>query len=241
MKAERFLIAGLKIEMTVRYELLKKQSRKYLCDFSGEPDITVEAKEDKMEILHKRSPRLNIAQREYICTAAVFYNSLLRFDGFMLHSSSISYGGRAYLFTADSGTGKSTHTSLWETYIDGVEFINDDKPAVRLIDGRFFACGTPWSGKTDLSNAIRVPVGGVALLRRGAENTVSPATARQAVLALLRQTHLPASPEGTDSLAALLDRFVRTVPVYDLACDISEEAVKTSFEALTGEKYIKRT
>lgn len=241
MSAERFIIAGLKIEMTVRYELLRNQSRKYLCDFLGEPDIIIEAKEDKMEILHKRSPLLNIAQREYICTAAVFYNNLLKFNGFMIHSSSISYGGKAYLFTADSGTGKSTHTGLWKTYVDGVEFINDDKPAIRLIDGKFFACGTPWSGKTDLNSDTIIPMGGVALLSRGKVNTISKADNSKAVLSLLKQTHLPPFKEGTDNLADLLDQFVRNTPVFDFACDISEEAVKTSFEAMTGEKYTKRT
>lgn len=241
MGTEKFLIAGLKIEMTVRYELLDKQSRKYLCDFVGEPDFKIEAEESRMEILQRRSPVLNIAQREYICTAAAFYNNLLRFNGLMIHSSCISYGEKAYLFTADSGTGKSTHTSLWNEYIEGIGFINDDKPAVRLIDGEFFACGTPWSGKTDLSSNVGLPIGGIALLKRGKTNSITPASAKVAVLSLLKQTHLPPFNEGTDSLARLLDLLVRSTPIYDFACDISEDAVKTSFEAMTGEKYLKRT
>ena len=122
-----------------------------------------------------------------------------------------------------------------------MEFINDDKPAIRLIDGEFFACGTPWSGKTDLNSDATVPMGGVAILRRGTENTISIADNRLAVISLLKQTHLPAFNEGTDNLASLLDKFVRTTPVFDFACDISEDAVKTSFEAMTGKNYIKRT
>lgn len=237
----KFLIAGLKVEMPVNYELLKIRSEKYLYDFSGDADIKIDVRPESYEVIHKRAPMLPEPECEYIATSAYFYNLLLNYGGFMLHSSCISYNGKAYLFTADSGTGKSTHTGLWGKYIDGVEYINDDKPAIRIIDGKIFACGTPWSGKTALNSDVLIPIGGIALLRRGTVNEISPASSKAAVTSILKQTYLPSAAKSTDVLADLLDKVVRTIPVYDLACDMSEEAVRVSFEAMTGEKYVKRT
>ena len=70
----------------------------------------------------------------------------------LLHSSAVVVDGYAYLFSADSGTGKSTHTGLWKQHFgDRAYIINDDKPAIRKVDGEWYVFGTPWSGKTDTS------------------------------------------------------------------------------------------
>ncbi len=234
----RYIIAGLKVEMKVRYGMLESRAEKYLADFDGEPDIFIETPDERIEFMRKNSPNLTDEQREYIYTSAVFYNKLLDFDGFLLHSSAISYDGKAYLFSADCGTGKSTHTRLWCEYLgDAVKKINDDKPALRLINGTFCAIGTPWSGKTAENENVVVPVGGVVLLERGKVNKIEPADKTKAVMNLLRQTFFPPKRESTDKMAELLDKLIRSVPVYRLECDMSEDAVKTSFEALTGMKY----
>lgn len=240
MSLQRYLIAGLKVEMEVKGEMLRERSEKYHFDFEGEPEISIIPGEDKLRLMCAEHPNMSENAVEYMSTGSIFYYRLLKFGGFMLHSSCISYGGRAYIFSADSGTGKSTHTSLWRQYIDGVTVINDDKPAVRLIDGQFYAIGTPWSGKTAQNADVAVPVGGAVLLYRGKENLIRPAVPTESVPFLLRQTMFPSRPENTDLMTDLLDKFLRTVPVYRLECDMSEDAVKTSFEALTKEKYTKR-
>ena len=237
----KYLIAGLKVEFEPKYPLLTERSEKYLHDFSGEADIKFDITEDTLDKMVERFPVAPKETAEYMGTSMLFYRKLIKHNGFMLHSSCISYRNKAYFFTADSGTGKSTHTGLWKKYIPGVEFINDDKPAVRLIDGKYYACGTPWSGKTSLNNDVLVPVGGVALLKRGLENTIAPSDNQKAVSFILKQTQLPCQNDTLDKMVYLLDGFVRNTPIFELACDMSEEAVKTSFEALTGEKYVKRT
>ncbi len=236
----RYVIAGLKVEMTPKFELLRSRSEKYLCDFEGDADIVLNITEEnyvRAREVHAGTPDDII---EYMSTGSIFYYRLLHFDGFLLHSSCISYNGKAYVFTADSGTGKSTHTSLWKDYIDNVTTVNDDKPAVRLIDGKFYAMGTPWSGKTDQNTDVAVPVSSVALLHRGKVNSIRPATSKESVPFLLRQTMFPSKLENTDLMLELLDKFLKAVPVYCLECDMSEEAVKTSFEAMTNEKYTSK-
>lgn len=235
---ERFSIAGLSVEMEPKYDMLFSRSRRYLSDFNGEADITIPFSEKLMAQAKKLFPDVDEPTDEYLYTAAVFYTKLLHFGGFMLHSSAIEYGGHAYLFTADSGTGKSTHTGLWQKYVPGVTVINDDKPAVRLGEnGVFSAAGTPWSGKFDISGNVSFPVGGVALIIRGTENRIERATASETVHTLLRQTSLPYDKGDYSLLAETLDKFASAVPVYKLWCDMSEDAVRTSFEKMTGEKY----
>ena len=240
MSLGRYLIAGLKVEMEVIGKLLYDRCEKYRNNFDGEPDITIIPLKENLQRMHERYPHLSDDAIEYMGTGSMFYYRLLKFGGFMIHSSCIAYDGKAYLFSADPGTGKSTHTSLWQENIDGVTVINDDKPAVRWIDDRFYAIGTPWSGKTDQNTDIAVPVGGLALLYRGNENKISKTDAAAIVPFLMRQTAFPSKPENTDRLVELMDRFISTVPIFRFECDISEQAVKTSFEAMTGQKYIKR-
>ncbi len=239
MEIVKCLIAGLKVSVGIRFDRLRDRSMKYRCEFSGKPDITVIPDERKFSEVCESNPELTPETVEYIVTGSMFYYKLLKFGGFMLHSSTIAKNGKAYIFSADSGTGKSTHTALWQKYLSDVTIINDDKPAIKLRDGVFYAVGTPWSGKNDQNENIAVPVGGLVLLNRGQVNTIRPATPVEAVPFLMRQTMFPTKPENTELLSELLDKFLTTVPTYYLECDISEEAVKTSFEALTGEKYIK--
>ena len=240
MSYGKYLIADLKVEMEVNGEMLRSRSEKYRAEFDSEPDIIIIPAKENLDRMQSEHPRLHPDAVEYLGTGCMFYYKLLKFGGFMLHSSTISYDGKAYIFTADSGTGISTHTSLWRQYIDGVEMINDDKPAMKLIDGRFYAVGTPWSGKTDQNADVSVPVGGVVLLHRGTENTIRPATPLESIPFLMRQTQVPSRSENVDILTDLLDKFIRETPIYILECDMSEDAVKTSFEALTGKEYRKR-
>ena len=240
MSYGKYLIADLKVEMEVNGDMLRSRSEKYRADFNGEPDMVIIPPKENLDRMQAEHPRLSPAAIEYLGTGCMFYYRLLKFGGFLLHSSTISYNGKAYIFTADSGTGKSTHTSLWRKFVDGVEMINDDKPAIKLIDDEFYAIGTPWSGKTDQNTDISVPVGGVVLLHRGTENRIRPATALETIPFLMRQTQLPSKPENVDILTDLLDKFIRKTPIFVLKCDMTEDAVKTSFEALTGTDYKKR-
>ncbi len=236
----RYLIAGLRVEMDLEHSLLIERSEKYLHDFIGKPDISIPCSKTFFEKMREEYPSATDSECEYAYTCGAFYRQLIMFDGFMLHSSCLSYNGKAYLFSATSGTGKSTHTSLWKQYVDNVTIINDDKPAVRLIGDTFFASGTPWSGKSDLSQNTLLPVGAVALLSRGDKNTIHKSPAAVSVIKLLKQTAFSPKREGAEHLATLLDNFIRNVPIWSFECNISEQAVVTSFEAMTGEKYIKR-
>lgn len=237
MPKEKYRIAGLNVLMDVSGELTAIRSEKYKYNFSSTPDFEIIGMKSNIERM-MRDEGLTEQEAEYVASGARFYNNLVSFGGFMLHSSAVCYNGKAYLFTADSGTGKSTHTSLWKKYLTDKAFIlNDDKPAVRLIDGKFYAAGTPWSGKTDQNENVLVEIGSVAFLKRGKENKISPLNPSLAVLPLLSQTSFPTSSERIDALSKLLEQFVTNIPIFELYCDISEQAFITSFEKMTNQNY----
>lgn len=240
---EKFFFADLVVDMNCHFPLLEKRSRKYLLPANDkrEADITVDIDVNEFERSRFHIPDyISDDEYEYALAGEAFYRRLLSFDGMMLHSSVVEYNGRAYLFSANSGVGKSTHTHLWLDYIPGSRILNDDKPAVRLFDGAYKAYGTPFSGKHDESMNLGVPVGAICFIERAKVNSIRKLSPPEIVPLIYQQTTQPiASPKHMDILFGFLDGLITKVPVYKLGCDISAEAVKTSFEQLTGEKFPK--
>jgi hypothetical protein len=140
--------------------------------------------------------------------------------------------GKAYLFSANSGTGKSTHTEKW-CRLFGATYLNDDKPALRLVDDVWMAYGTPWSGKHDLSTPTGVPLGGIAFLRRGEENSIRPMTSAEAVPHLVHQSQWRMHRDLMEVQLTLLDRLMREIPVWELTCRNDDDAAILSHSVMT--------
>lgn len=226
----RYQIAGLAVDMEP-IGRTKGQAAAYAAPALGPADITIDV--DTRKIL-ERNPTLGDLDMAYYMGAGSFFaRELLDFSGFQLHASAIALDGRAYLFSAYSGTGKSTHTEKW-LRLFGARYINDDKPALRLVDGTWTAYGTPWSGKHDLSSPEGYPVGGIAFLERGDHNAIRRMEPAQALPLIMAQTYKWLSVEQMDKKLALLDRCLRTVPVWLLTCQNNDEAAYTSHAAMTG-------
>lgn len=227
-----YKIAGLTVQMDSFGRTLR-QAQPYLCE-KAQPDLIVQS---DWKGLKERQPHLSEEDCEYLSTGSSFYTQLLSFGGMMLHASAVVVDGKAYLFSAPSGTGKSTHTGLWLKAFGARSFIlNDDKPAVRREEGVWYAYGTPWSGKYDISTDIRVPLAGIAILGRGDRNEIEPFGGTGAIVAILEQTARPRSPEFRIRLLELLDQLITEVPVWKLRCNMEPEAVWVSYEAMSGQK-----
>lgn len=227
-------IAELNVLITTDNATVLKQSEKYRFDFDGEADIDISVPKD---VIQQQMIKMGCTYEvcEYLLTGSLFYRWLLKYNGFVMHSSAICYDGRAYLFSAPCGTGKSTHTSLWQKYLgeDKVVYINDDKPAIRKIDGVFYAYGTPWSGKEDLSANIKAPLGGITYISRADEPSIKRVDTVDAVKNLLWQTARPYSQKGMNKMLSLFEELIEQVPIYEMGCNISEESFRLSMETLT--------
>lgn len=229
-------IAGLKVKMNHCGERTKKQALPYLFENQSEDqhiDINIDVSEERIKRQMEEYPELSYDDWEYMLSGSDFYFALLNYNGILLHSSCIVVDGVAYAFSADSGTGKSTHTSLWlKRFKDRAYMLNDDKPAIRKIDGKIYACGTPWSGKYDYSTPKLVRLGGICFLERSEKNWIKKADTNKAVFNIFSQTIRRLEPNRMNLLFDVLEDIFKSVPLYEFGCNISEEAVDVSYGAM---------
>lgn len=143
-----------------------------------------------------------------------------------MHASMVSNSGRAFLFLAKSGTGKSTHSSLWLKNIQGSELMNDDNPVVRVWpDGRVIAYGSPWSGKTSCYRNVEAPVGAFVKIRRSEENIITPLSLPEAYAEIYSSTSgLKSYSVMADHIHESIASAVTSIPSYVLDCRPDDEA-----------------
>ena len=232
-----YKIAGLTVEMNPKHNRVKKVAANYLNDaVDAHTDFTIAVSDDSIEQYVAEHPNLTKSQAEYILECSCFSSELLNFNSFVLHASAIMYQGVAYLFSAHSGTGKSTHTNLWQRYFgeEKVTYINDDKPVIRKIDGNWCACGSPFCGKNDLGENIIVPIGGVAFLERCDTNSIAPMTSAEAIFKIFDLTLRPSSAKKMNNLMSIIETLISEIPIYSLKCNMSLDAVKVAYEGMSG-------
>ena len=162
-----------------------------------------------------------------------YSQAVLRHDSLAIHASSVYVDERGYLFLGKSGTGKSTHSSLWMRHIPGARLLNDDNPTVRIIDGKAYVCGTPWSGKTPCYVDRIFPIGGMVRLNQASENRFCIQEGADAFVALFPGCSAICWDEVLRShLYDTVARLADMVPVGLLDCRPDEEAVLLCSRAL---------
>ncbi len=172
--------------------------------------------------------------REYGFSGYAISELMLRHKRLVLHSSCISVNGRAILFSAPSGTGKSTHTGLWQEYVKDTVYINDDTPIIRLDSDKVYACGSPWSGKTNLNSNISSQLDGIVFLERGDKNYIEELGGTEAFARLLGETRKFPFKDSIEMASELCGELIERVPIYRLSCNISKEAVEVVKNAVLG-------
>lgn len=148
-----------------------------------------------------------------------FAQAIIRRDGISIHSSAVVADGKAWLFLGKSGTGKSTHSRMWLRNIPGAHLLNDDNPAVRMIDGRPYAFGTPWSGKTPCYRCESAPVGGIVRLAQGDADIFMRKNEVDAFVTVLPSCSVIHGDMSLQSrLCDTIAELVGLVPVGELEC-----------------------
>lgn len=150
----------------------------------------------------------------------------------VLHSSSVAADGYGVAFSANSGVGKSTHTSLWMKHVKDCIYINDDTPVLYKKDGTVYIFGTPFAGSTGINTNIAVPLKAIVFLRRGEVNTIERLDTPTALRLMMGQLVQPSAGDYFDTMLSTLSGILESVPVYELACNMEYDAVKTSYEGI---------
>lgn len=233
-------VAGLTVEMNGLRESTREFCADYLIDAPEKAaDIIASTSPEKVEEEVKKAPEpVSRKNAEQLSLFREIAERVPDFGSFLFHGASISYEGKAYLFGALSGTGKTTHINLWMKHLgEKVQIVNGDKPLLRVRENGVDVCSTPWAGKENMQRNCIVPLQALCLLRRGETNRIERVEPKEYMELILQQVYIPRNAKALTETLELLDRMLQTVPVYLLHCNISEDAVRTSFPALTGLPY----
>ena len=237
-------LAGLTIEMNTRFEYVENFCRDYIIDNPEKmADIVASVTPERVqeEMCRVKEEIQEDVTEEYTETLALYRSiaeQLPKFGCFVFHGAAISFDGKGYLFTAPSCTGKTTHICLWRKFLGKrVDIINGDKPILRINDDGVSVCSTPWAGKENWHKNVIMPLAGACIINRGTDNLCIRQTPQEALRNVMHQVYLPKNTQSTGQTLENIDKLLKLVPFYRLTCDISENAVKASFEALTGQKF----
>lgn len=210
---------------------LASRCKEYLIEDKETTDVVVRTELYRRE---KYDPSIKENTIAYMESAYQFYQALVRFDGFYIHASAVVRDGKAYLFSGPCRAGKSTHAGLWKkTFGPDTYIINDDKPALRRIDGIWYAYGTPWCGKDGINKNEKVPLAGLCFLKKAQENKIRRLEAEEAIKKILSQTIYKFDDiVSLDSLLCSLDLFLKEIPVYELENVPLPSAALLSYETM---------
>ena len=238
LEKERFYIniGELAVEIAAGSTSQRRKCTDYLIDKPEKVDIVAKAshKEIMKEKANAEQPFSN-EYCEFVCLYRSIAEQLPSFDGFVFHGAAIEANGKAYIFTAPSGTGKSTHIKLWmEIFGEQVKVINGDKPVLRKEGTDFAVCSTPWAGKENWHNNISVPLDAICLIRRGKENRIYPINPSEYFDEIMGQVYIPKNSEAWLKTLSLMDELALKTRFYLLECDISREAAELSYKTLTN-------
>lgn len=167
---------------------------------------------------------------EYFLSNVVEYlfRLVLLFEGgFIVHASSIIHEGYGIAFSALSGTGKSTHTALWQEVYPGTEILNDDGPALRVKDGIWYIYGTPWAGTSGINVNKSAPLKSLVFLERSEVNTIRTLSALESIRRIFEAITHPVSDELMNVILSTVSAFISANELCVLGCNISPDAPKT--------------
>lgn len=238
----RIKIAGKTAAVTSLFDSTRDYCRAYLTE--EEPDFYIAvSREDlafEQEALRQEAIeeglRIRLFTDPFLDRAAIqrkMAEQLLQHGVLLFHGSAVALDGEGYVFTADCGTGKSTHTRFWrQVFGHRAVMINDDKPFLKLTDAGVLVCGAPWSGKHGLDSNITVPLKGICILRRGSENRIRPATAGTTMAMLEKQSLPPRETADLPVYRSLVATLASQCSLWEMECTKDPGAALVSQSAM---------
>jgi len=234
-------LADKLIFMRSRFRFAENFCRDYIAD-AAPADISAVVADAELEA-EMRQSEVPVSREcaECLCLYRHIAERLPLFNRCVMHGAAITYGENAYIFTAPSGTGKTTHIRLWEKYLgEWVDIVNGDKPILHIEASAVTVFGTPWAGKEALQKNRSAPLKAICIIKQAKENKIAKVNPKEQLAVLLNQIYLPKDAVSAKKTLELFNILLNQIPIYVLECDMSEDAVQTSFKALTGQEYSQR-
>ena len=231
-----YKIANINIKTNPRSQYLTTLLKDYETD-ENNFDFTVTVTEN--DIINEKEIAPNFPDFLYESSATLrkiskeIFNN---YNGVLFHSVAIEYRGKAYIFTAKSGTGKTTHIMLWKKCLgDKVKIINGDKPFIRFINDKSIVFGCPWQGKENLGENTSCELGGIFFLQRAKENSVETLPKEKSLFPLLNACDFPKNSIGKIKAMDFIEKLTKNIPVFLLKCNMDDDACYTALSAIGEE------
>ena len=228
----RYEFAGKTVEVNSLHEAVHRYCAAYRTDAPADFSVTITQENIEYERAREETPGHADEYLEELAVYRKVSEKMPYYDTILFHGSVIAVDGVAYVFTAKSGTGKSTHTALWRRLFgDRAVMVNDDKPLLHIGDV-VTAYGTPYDGKHKLSNKIAVPLKAVCILERAEENSIVKITRSEAYPMLVQQAYRPADVVAMQKTLSLIDKMADTVGLFRLGCNMDPDAARVAYEGM---------
>ncbi len=235
----RFADVIISAEFSGNY--IKSQCREYETCLPAVTNIEITPEDIvfEREYAKKTFPDVQNVSDGYLESVS-FHRNLARelstYGVVLIHASAVMLDGTAYLYSAPSGVGKSTHAGLCrQVFGNRVEIINDDKPFLRKTEEGIFVYGSPWDGKRRLSRNIRAPLGGICLLNRGKDNVIEPVLFKDALPVLISRTYIPSDEIHAEKVMEVLCSLSE-VKIWDLHCNVAPDAALLSLNTMNDSR-----
>ena len=237
-------LAGRSVRVSTLHDDTAQYCKNYIIDSDEDAEISVtmtqadieqeQVKAWRTDEVEGRTPREHSdGCLEITAVQRKIADALFQYDTIVFHGSVVAVDGQAFLFTAKSGTGKSTHTRMWrELFGERAVMVNDDKPFLQITDHGVIAYGSPWNGKHHLGSNVAVPLKAICILERGEVNRIHQILPQQALPMLIQQSSRPMNGALMGKYMELIDALSQKVNFYRMKCNISLDAAALAYETM---------
>jgi hypothetical protein len=236
MIKEYYRIADVVVEINSIYGNIHRMSHNYQIPIS-KPDIIISITPDdisfeRTKILGDES-EFSDGFMETLAVHRKLATQILRFNTLLFHGSAIAVDGEVYVFTARSGTGKSTHARLWrKKFGERVVMVNDDKPMLKVQNGKISVCGTPWNGKHRLDTNVELPLKAICIIYQDADNHIERISVHDALPVLWEQSYRPSDEMDMGKMLEMFGEIAENIPIYRLGCNMEDKAADVAWEGM---------
>jgi len=230
----RYRIADFSVEIPDDSAHFERIAAQYRADSVDAPDMTLAVDEAELDRHAQTMPQIPRDVLKAHLYGVEFFRTQLELGAFSFHASALMMDGDAYLFSAPSGTGKSTHARLWQQrFGDKVTILNDDKPTLRITENGCRVYGTPWCGKHQINQNGVANLKAIVFLKRGEQNRIRRLHGNDVLRAVLEQCLCEIrTSDQMLRLMNMLDKVLSTTPVYELACTVDEAAAQLVYDTV---------
>ncbi len=196
--------------------------------------FTIQNDYQSIDILINPTLHTNASEMEYAILSVNFMEIAMRHNFLPFHASAILYQDQAVLFSAPSQTGKSTHARYWKQIFPEVQFINDDKPLLKIEDNDIMVYGSPFSGKSSININTKAPLKAIVFIRQGTTNLMRPIQGDEALKELMKNMLRPDDEKVWDDMIKVINAIMEDIPMFVLEATHSVDAAKTAHDIIFG-------